>query len=127
MPQLKSGANTILTNETNMTIAKVVFPLAFLFLSAPLFASPINCTIKGTVIDLTCNGQLHKKRTGSLLEQQTKWRYQYVSQHVNLGTYYVLVSDLNAGKSDKRIATHIIELYSQFAKAFPDHPYNLIG
>lgn len=68
--------------------------------------------------------QLYVNPFDSLMREEYHWKYQYLTQHISLSSYYSLWTDvMRVAKDNRIVAQYIRELFPVFKKKFPGHIY----
>jgi len=78
---------------------------------------------------LTLHGRLAKKAQDELLADQKTWEYDYISKHINILSYYLMLHDALFGAKDNPVLlADIKRAYPIFSTKYPTHSYTkLIG
>lgn len=68
--------------------------------------------------------QLYVNPFDSLMREEYHWKYQYLTQHISLSSYYSLWTDvMRVAKDNRIVAQYIRELFPVYKKKFPGHIY----
>ncbi|WP_438946261.1 TlpA family protein disulfide reductase [Sediminibacterium sp.] len=68
--------------------------------------------------------QLYVNPFDSLMREEYHWKYQYLTQHISLSSYYSLWTDvMRVAKDNRIVAQYIRELFPVYKKKFPGHVY----
>jgi len=68
--------------------------------------------------------QLYVNPFDSLMREEYHWKYQYLTQHISLSSYYSLWTDvMRVAKDNRIVAQYIRELFPVYKKQFPGHVY----
>jgi len=85
-------------------------------------------------IDLLVQEEKHKTAAAVDIENQfkqisldeAKYRYQYVSENINIFSYSMILEDLLSIQYHSLKVKDIQKVYPSFARKFPDHPYTAL-
>ncbi len=82
--------------------------------------------IQKTDAAYTAKGRILNHREDSVTNQIAQWKHTYISNNIDVASYYLLTKDISNARDNKETLEYIRSAYPKFAVKYPSHPYTTI-